>query len=383
MTNLIKIAFAPLLGLFIFLLGTGFFSTLLVLKMTIVHASTWLIGAMTGIFYTGVIWGSLRTEQIILQIGYRRAYVLFSVILALSCLMHGLVYEPVLWLILRFIAGFVTAGIYVVIESWLLSVSSVRNRGQMMALYMISFYSAQSLSQFILCLEDGTSFFLYGLAAVISLLSIIPVAFLAVNSPRLHTSSTLSIMTITKNALPGFTGALVSGLIMGVIYGLLPSYLSSLAGGVPRVAVYMFAVIFGGMLLQYPLGKWSDRRDRRQVLTRVTLMTILTLLFLILVENQPFWFFCLMMLFGGLTFTLYPISVNDACDALKPGDLVAATQTLLLAYSIGAMVGPVIAPFFMQELGKKGLFVYFIVTCAATLPVYAQKRRGIVQTKVA
>ncbi|KTD45957.1 putative MFS-type transporter YcaD [Legionella rubrilucens] len=377
MTPLIKCAFAPLFSLFIFLLGAGFFSTLLILKMTLEQASTWLMGAITSVFYIGVVAGSLRTEQIILRLGYRSAYGLFSLILAMCCLLHGFFYEPGLWLVLRFIAGFVMAGVYVVIESWLLSVSSIRNRGQVMAWYMIAFYSAQSVSQFILCLKDTAPFLLYGLAALLSVISVIPIAFLASRIPRLTASSSLPRIALLKASIPGLTGALVSGLIMGVIYGLLPVYLSALSGGVSLVATYMFAVIFGGMLLQYPLGKWSDQRDRRQVLMRITVLTMLTLLCLIGFKGPSVWLFGLMMLFGGLTFALYPISVSDACDALGPEDIVAVTQTLLLAYSVGAMVGPVIASLFMQELGNRGLFIYCIMACAATLPMYAQKRERL------
>ncbi|WP_169050284.1 MFS transporter [Legionella taurinensis] len=368
---------APLLSLFIFLLGTGFVSTLLILKMTLAQASTGFMGAITSVFYIGVVAGSLRTEQMILRWGYRHAYGLFSLILALCCLLHGFFYEPLLWLILRFIAGFVTAGVFVVIESWLLSVSSSRNRGQIMAWYMIAFYSAQSVSQFILCLKDTSPFFLYELAALLSVISVMPIAFLARSIPRLTSSSSVPRIALLKASIPGLTGALVSGLIMGVIYGLLPVYLSALSGGVSLVATYMFAVIFGGMLLQYPLGKWSDQGDRRQVLMRVTVLTILTLLCLIGFKGPSAWLFSFMMLFGGLTFALYPISVSDACDALAPEDIVAATQTLLLAYSVGAMAGPVIASFFMQELGNRGLFIYCIVACAATLPIYAQKRERL------
>ncbi|QRN02461.1 MFS transporter [Legionella sp. MW5194] len=375
MTPLIKCAFAPLLSLFIFLLGAGFFSTLLILKMTLAQASTWFMGAVTSVFYIGVVAGSLRTESIILRLGYRYAYGFFALILALCCLLHGFVYEPGLWLILRFIAGFVTAGVFVVIESWLLSVSSICNRGQIMAWYMIAFYSAQSVSQFILCLKNTSPFFLYELAALLSVISISPIAFLTSSIPRLTSSSSIPRIVLLKASIPGLTGALVSGLIMGVIYGLLPVYLSALSGGVSLVATYMFAVIFGGMLLQYPLGKWSDQGDRRQVLMRITILTILTLLCLTGFKGPSGWLFGFMMLFGGLTFALYPISVSDACDALGPEDIVAATQTLLLAYSVGAMVGPVIASFFMLELGNRGLFIYCIVICAATLPIYARKER--------
>jgi len=75
-------------------------------------------------------------------------------------------------------------------------------------------------------------------------------------------------------------------------------------------------------------------------------------------------FLALSAIFGGLTFTLYPVSISYACDSLASEDIVAGTQTLLIAYSLGAMLGPMLAPVFMLTLGQQGLFAYFIVVLA-------------------
>jgi len=46
---------APLISLFVFMLGNGFFQTLLALKMNLNHQPTLLIGAMSGVFYAGLV----------------------------------------------------------------------------------------------------------------------------------------------------------------------------------------------------------------------------------------------------------------------------------------------------------------------------------------
>lgn len=140
--------FVPLLSLFIFLLGTGFFSTLLALAMTLNHASPVMIGAMTAVYYAGLVLGSFRAERFITRVGHVSAYSVFSSMLAVIYLVHGFLYDVSLWIILRFIAGFAAAGLFVVIESWLLCKSTQTNRGQVLSLYMIAFYAAQSLGQF-------------------------------------------------------------------------------------------------------------------------------------------------------------------------------------------------------------------------------------------
>ena len=65
--------------------------------------------------------------------------------------------------------------------------------------------------------------------------------------------------------------------------------------------------------------------------------------------------------FGGLTFTLYPLSISYACDSLENNQIVAGIQGLLIAYSVGAMTGPFIAPFFMKDFDIRGLFIFVLV----------------------
>ena len=50
----------------------------------------------------------------------------------------------------------------------------------------------------------------------------------------------------------------------------------------------------------------------------------------------------LLFFFGGLTFTIYPLSISYALDYLQSKDTIAAIQVLLLAYSGGATVGPLL-----------------------------------------
>ena len=124
----------------------------------------------------------------------------------------------------------------------------------------------------------------------------------------------------------------------------------------------MGVTIFGGMLFQYPIGKISDIFNRRTVILTVTLFTLLVSALIITpLSHWHFTQLLLLFLFGGFTFTIYPLSISYACDHLAGKDIVAATQGLLLAYSIGATVGPLLAPGLMHLLGWRGLFIYFLI----------------------
>lgn len=362
--------FPLLLTLFIFVLGSGFFSTLLALVLTINHATPITIGAMTGVYYAGLVLGSFYIGGSITRVGHIRAYAAFSSVLAIISLLHSIFYSPLLWLLLRFIAGFASAGLFVVIESWLLCKSTPTNRGRVLALYMIVFYAGQSFGQFFLKLGDPRTMLLFAVASMLCSLSIIPLAMTRAESPQFDGPSTLNFKKLLHQTPSGLLGCLSSGMIMGSIYALMPSLFFNLFHDKAQVANFMFAIIMGGLLLQYPVGKLSDIFERRLVLIAIAMTTILISVMAIYFENQSSWFyFMLMAVFGGLTFTMYPISITHAFERLENRDTVAGTQSLLLSYSLGAMTGPFITPIFIHFWGEHGLFIYFISICSCIIPL--------------
>lgn len=138
----------------------------------------------------------------------------------------------------------------------------------------------------------------------------------------------------------------------------------------------MALVILGGMCLQYPIGRMSDRFDRRLVI--LLLCSVLTLLALLMVALPADWrepiAGTLVFLLGGMAFSIYPLSLSHACDELHPDQVLGANQGLLLAYSMGAMIGPLLAPLLMRPFGPEGLFLYFAL-CGALLATYLGWRK--------
>ena len=136
----------------------------------------------------------------------------------------------------------------------------------------------------------------------------------------------------------------------------------------------MFCLIMGGMMLQYPVGKLSDIFDRRLVVVIISLLVMLTsLLFMFLFKNYVL-SLVLITLFGGFTFTIYPISISYSCDALESKDIVAGIQALLLSYSLGATLGPFVAPIFMHKPNENGLFIYFILVFGCIASVFLWRK---------
>jgi MFS family permease len=132
------------------------------------------------------------------------------------------------------------------------------------------------------------------------------------------------------------------------------------------IAFLMSATILGGVMLQWPIGHLSDRLDRRSVLILTSFATAAAavLITYIVVLGYP-GLILTSFLYGGLMFALYSISVAHTNDHLMPGQVLAATQGLLLVFGIGALCGPVLGGIAMASLGPPGLPAMSAITTVA------------------
>ncbi|MFQ2892518.1 MFS transporter [Aeromonas caviae] len=366
---------SPLTSLVIFILGHGLFNTLLTVRLSAEQVSAQAIGLVSAAYFGGLVLGTFINARLIIRVGHIRAYAAYASLLCFLFLLHGMVVEPVTWAALRLIGGFATGGLFVVLESWMLVSSTPANRGRLMSLYMILLYGSLALGQLLLKQVDPMVLTPFALCAMAATLSVVPLALSRVATPAMVAPQPVGVLELVRLTPAGMGSSFTSGLILGAIYGLLPLYFTDSGASLSQVADMMALVILGGMCLQYPIGRASDRYDRRLVI--LLLCALLTLIALLMLLPEP-WREpvegTLVFLLGGMAFSIYPLSLSHACDELRPDQVLGANQGLLLAYSLGAMTGPLLAPFTMTTFGPQGLFVYFAL-CGLLLSAYLGWRR--------
>ncbi|MCF6768187.1 MFS transporter [Thiotrichales bacterium 19S11-10] len=371
MFQTLRLIFTPLLCLIILTLGNGLLTTYLSLRLHELGSSNFAIGSLTTVYYLGMTLAAFKTEQFIYRVGHIRAYAAFASLLAVTTMLHGIYIEETFWIVLRLLDGFAVGGLYVAIESWILTTSQSNNRGKIIALYMLALYLSQAGGQFLLNIGHLESFIPYAIATILASLSVIPLAMTKTESPQFEEPSHLSPKRLFQASPSGVITCLISGLILGSIYGLLPIYIADGGYSINQLSLLMGLTIFGGMALQYPIGRISDKISRRSVISILGLLISAVSLLLIFITNGEYFYyiFCgLLFILGGATFTLYPVGISHACDRVEQKDIVSITQGLLLAYSVGAMSGPIVASLFMYLFNSAGLMVFFIVF---TLPMSA------------
>ncbi len=360
MALLIRSLIPPLLSLTLLIFGSGLFSTFVSIRLEMSGFDVEVIGLVTSALYIGILIGSLKASRWISLLGHVRSFVLFAGTSAALVLLQAVWIDPWYWAALRLIGGICMAGIFVVIESWLLILASPSLRGAILSIYLAVFYAALSAGQLLINIADPSGLSPFFITAGLSALSIIPITSKKIETPKLCDAPAMKLNHFFKLSPLGFMGGIISGMLLAVIYGLLPVYATEIGLSVSQIGTLMAIVIFGGLSLQWPIGRWADKGNRKFVLNLASFLSALLALSIALQHPiHPIALNLIIWLFGGFSFTLYPLSMAYVCEKIQDDQIVPATGGFVLSYSLGAIAGPLCAAISMDHLGSAGLF-YFL-----------------------
>lgn len=363
-----------------FIIGNSLLGIVLPLRMEATGYSVALIGAIMTAYYAGLALGGLYGKRGILRFGHIRAFAAFAAVAATVALAYPLAFIPLVWLGLRFVNGFCIAGLTATIESWLNARSTNATRGRVLGLYMVTYYLAIAAGQALINVADIAGPELFMLAATLLSLSLVPVALTRLGEPVLDGHRSVSVRNLLATAPVGVAGAGVAGLLVGSFYALGVVFARRIGLTVSEAAMFMTTVVLGGLCFQLPIGMLADRFDRRVVLCGV-LMVLGVSWTLVAGAGAPDLglasLFTLAFVFGGAISSIYPICVAETFDQLDRTHYVSASGRLLMVYSVGAMIGPVIASSVMTALGPRSFFVFesAVAVSFAAVVAYSVWRR--------
>ncbi len=353
-----------LFGTGLLLIGNGLLSTLIVLRGNLEGYSDQMLGFMGSAYFIGFILGSWLVPSQIRRIGHIRAFAFFAATIAAIMLAHAIIINPWVWFALRLTTGIVLVGFYTVIESWLNTQSRPEYRGQVFAFYMVVNMLAIAGAQQFLHFASPESFVLFSVAAMMVCLSVLPVSSTRLQQPVIHNVPRLTLGRIWDAAPAAMLGALASGLAMGTFWALGPLYAARLGMEAGAVAMFMTLAILGGGALQWPLGRLSDRGDRRLALGIAAAGATLAGLAMLLINAPGQYLLAAAFTFGGMAFAIYPIVVAHLADHLTQDDILSGSAGILLLHGIGAAIGPAVSGALMEVFGPATIPAVFVVVFA-------------------
>ncbi len=351
---------ALLLSVAIMVTGNGLQTTLITIRANIEGFDAAQIGLLVSSYYAGFALGCLINPHLVARVGHIRTFAALAALAAATALVYPMVVEAWVWWLLRALAGFAFAGLYTVVESWLNDRASNRNRGALFSVYRVVELSASTAGLLLLNAASPEGFELFSIAALLIALCLVPVAVTRAVAPAPVAAARFRPGRLYRASPLGVVGIFMVALANSASWGLSPVFVQRMGYGVAEVSLVMAALLLGGALAQYPIGWLSDRFDRRTVLISVAGLAATGGAAMAAVAQLGSVPALLVMagVFGALTMPLYALLIAHTNDFLDPGEFVQASGGLLLIYGIGAVIGPLLASWVMQDRPAWLLYAY-------------------------
>ncbi|VVE01330.1 MFS transporter [Pandoraea horticolens] len=369
-----------LLAYGVLVVGNGLFATAIPFHALKYGASTFTIGVIQSCYYGGFLLGAFYNRSLIERIGQHRAFVAFTALAALFVMGFAVSETTLTLCVLRLGTGFALMGMYTTVESWLNGSVPNTMRGRVFGSYLTINYLAVSTGQFLLNIGEAGSEGQLLLVAGLFVAAILPITLMQgwptrvaderlVKRPAIGLFDSVAEMArATPIAIPG---CILAGFLYSAFYAIMPVYLTRIGLSIGSLSTLMGVALFGALLMQWPVGRLSDRMDRRTLSRRLAFASAAFCAPLIVF--QAHWLvFVLMFLFSAVNFTQYGLIVSHVNDRTVPERRVAVSATLLILFSVGGILGPMIASMAVTLLGPGGLHVFNVV-CALSLARVARR----------
>ncbi|MCB1883125.1 MAG: MFS transporter [Geminicoccaceae bacterium] len=369
---------ALLLGIGVFMLGHGLQGTLLGVRANIQGFPTAVTGIVMAGYSLGYLLGALWVERLLVRVGHVRVFAAASALASAAIVVHAVILDPFSWFALRVLTGLSMAGIYMVAESWLNAAASNADRGRLLSLYMIVVSGCFAGGQILLNLGSPATTLLFILASVLLSVATVPLLLSSVPAPIIQAPKRFGFRDLYRVSPLSFVGMTGVGLTQAAFLGV-GAVFADLSGlSVAGVSTFMALGYLGGVVMQWPIGRLSDRFDRRRVLTGVNVLAAGTMALAVL--GLPFGTIAITLAFfvyGGLAMPLYALCLAHANDHLSDDQRISASGTLAFVYAAGSVGGPIFASAAMQAGGAFVFPVYLGVVHAGigAFALYRMTRR--------
>lgn len=370
MTRSLAPFFSLLLSTAILLLGNGLFGTLVPIRGDLEGFSDASLGIIGAAYFAGFMLGSILCPYGIRRVGHIRSFAVFASLASAAPIIHVLSPDPILWGILRVMTGYCFAGLYTIIESWLNEQATNQNRGQLFGTYFVVNLAAITLGQLMLNLADPGVFDLFAIVAVLTSVALIPVSLTRSVQPAPIETIQVDIGALWRLSPVGMMGCFVVGLTNGPFWTLAPLYAQTSGLDVKGISFFMTAAILGGAVAQLPVGRLSDRVDRRWVLIGTLGGAAVASAFLAFANGHagPNGLYLGSLVFGAFALSVYALCVAQTNDHAQPHQFVMIASGLLLVFSIGAVLGPLAVSLLLPYFGVGAVFGF---STAVYLPYIA------------
>ncbi|MFC5407232.1 MFS transporter [Cohnella soli] len=320
-----------------------------------------LNGMNSAALYIGVFCTMFFIEKPVAKFGYKRVILTGIGLVACSTMLFPASDSLVVWFVLRLLVGVGDSSLHYATQLWIVSSSPANRRGRNLSLYGMAYgtgFSVGPLGMNLLPFGDWVPFTATSLfyAAV----------FLLVMGMKNDYPERAEKKKTGDNRFARTYRTAWFVLIPSLLYGLMESSMNSsfplygvkIGLGTEWISLLLLAFGAGSLVLQLPLGIWSDKIGRKPVLMGAGFAGALIFAAIPFAGETPAILILLFALAGGLVGSFYSLGLAYAADILPKAILPAASVIASIHFSIGSVMGPTLGGYGLRYVSNHSLFLF-------------------------
>ena len=375
MFKIFKNSWALFVGYAIMITAHGFQGNLVQVRSVIEDFSFITIGIIMTGYFVGYFVGANIIPNLVSKVGHIRVFAAFASMASLSILLHAVFVNPIIWTIARFLTGISLIGVYIVVESWLNDRATNRNRGSVLAIYMFITFAGLAIGTLLLNFNKPQEFEPFILISLLFSVALVPILLVKRSAPKFKKISFMKIKQLYKVSPLGTFSMFCTGLIHSAIFGVGAVYATTLNFTIFEISLFLFLITIARALLQFPIGYFSDKSDRRIIIIASSALAAIFCILAIWVSGaslgnmylasamgiDKYMFFIFTIFYAGFALPMFTLNLAYVNDFIDKERFVAAGAGLQIIFGIGAMGGPIIASVFMNLYGANGFFIFLAI----------------------
>jgi len=373
MFQVLSRSWALLLGMMLLMVGNGLQGTLLGVRGGIEGFSTFEMSIVMSAYFAGFLGGSRLAPEMIRRVGHVRVFAALASFISAILILYPAFAHPLAWALGRVVIGFCFSGVYVTAESWLNNSADNTNRGKALSVYMIVQMFGLVIAQVLLAMGDVSGYALFIVSSVLVSISFAPILLSISPTPAFETAKPMRLKTLIKISPLGCCGMFLLGGVFSAQFGMSAVYGVAAGLSITQISFFVSSIYVGALLMQYPIGWFSDRVDRRLVILIVASLGGVMSLVAFSFDQYFSALLAAAFIIGGTSNPLYSLLIAYTNDYLEADDMASASGGLIFINGMGAISGPLVTGKMMDTFGTQAFFMV-IATLMLTLTGYAGYR---------
>lgn len=341
-------------------------------------ASPAMIGVNAAMTPLGIVVAALSVPRLVGLFGPRRVAAVSLIGASATLGVIAIVKDPLAWLPLRALIGFLLGGVFALCETWVNRLTPSNARGRVVGIYSAILAIGFALGPLMLVASGTKGPLPFAVGMACPLIALFALAGVRKELPALESGGTATLLTFLGRAPSLLLCVGVAAFAEQAAMSLLPIYALQEGQSLTAGTLSLVAMIAGSIVLLYPIGALSDRVGPRPLIFGCGVVCVICVSMLPLIVRSIDIFVFFIFIWGGVYYALYTLSLVRLGDEYGGGMLLTGNAAFGGMWGLGGLVGPVVVGGAMKFVGASGyplsLALVFLGFLAA---LFAMQRRRL------